>query len=50
MKYLTIIMLFVTFSACSLQTVESQTKIDEKPAVAVKMKQPVLVELFTSEG
>jgi hypothetical protein len=50
MKYTFILLVAVLFSGCAMQTVESQTKKDEKPIAQVKNKQPVLVELFTSEG
>ncbi len=50
MKYLIIFLTFLTFSACSLQTVESQSKQNDKQLVQSKTRQPVLVELFTSEG
>jgi hypothetical protein len=50
MKYTFILLVAVLFSGCAMQTVESQTKKDEKPIAQAKNKQPVLVELFTSEG
>jgi hypothetical protein len=50
MNKLLFLLLLTTFSACSLQTVESQSKIDEKSSAVAKTKQPVLVELFTSQG
>jgi hypothetical protein len=49
MKY-TFLLVVILFSGCAMQTVESQSKKDEKPIVQTKSKQPVLVELFTSEG
>jgi hypothetical protein len=49
MKYV-FLLTVILFSGCAMQTVESQTKKDEKPIVQTKAKQPVLVELFTSEG
>lgn len=57
MKYTLFLLVAVLFSGCAMETAESQTKKiesqikkDEKPAVQAKMRQPVLVELFTSEG
>jgi hypothetical protein len=48
MKY-AFLLVVILFSGCAMQTVESQSKkIDEKQTV--QTKQPVLVELFTSEG
>jgi PBP1b-binding outer membrane lipoprotein LpoB len=50
MKY-TFLLAVILFSGCAMQTVESQSKkIDDKQTVQTKTKQPVLVELFTSEG
>jgi hypothetical protein len=51
MKYTLFLLVVTLFSGCAMQTVESQSKkIDEKTVVQAKAKQPVLVELFTSEG
>jgi hypothetical protein len=50
MKY-AFLLVVILFSGCAMQTVESQIKKnDDKQIVQTKIKQPVLVELFTSEG
>ncbi len=51
MKYTLFLLVVTLFSGCAMQKVESQSKkIDDKPIAQTKTKQPVLVELFTSEG
>lgn len=47
-----LLVLFISiFSACAMQTVESQKVSDaQKPKTEDQLRQPVLVELFTSEG
>ena len=52
MKYTVILLIAIIFSGCAWQKVESQP-IAQNPPSAIpnpKLKSPVLVELFTSEG
>ena len=52
MKYALAFLLFVSISACGIQSVESQKLTNEKNFTerSRSIKQPILIELFTSEG
>ncbi|NNE97582.1 MAG: DUF1223 domain-containing protein [Pyrinomonadaceae bacterium] len=52
MKYLLALVFFLSITACGIQSVESQKLTDESAIAGTtgELRQPVLVELFTSEG
>ena len=52
MKYVVAFLLFMSISACGIQSVESQklSQNENFTKISASEKQPILIELFTSEG